>query len=118
MRVLIRHFANCRSSAEHSRIPRIRSSTSRRSKVIVIESRSVDPSGSSPCLGYSWTATFSNSPDRRPHAPRVRGGGQALIDLLGGQVQVMFNSLPASIEYIKAGTLRALAVASTTHTAA
>ena len=48
-----------------------------------------------------------------PHVP-YRGGGQALIDLLGGQVQVMFNSLPASIEYIKAGTLRALAVASAT----
>jgi tripartite-type tricarboxylate transporter receptor subunit TctC len=34
----------------------------------------------------------------------------AMTDLLGGQVQVLFNSLPASIEYIKAGTLRALAV--------
>jgi tripartite-type tricarboxylate transporter receptor subunit TctC len=34
----------------------------------------------------------------------------AVTDLLGGQVQVLFNSLPASIEYIKAGTLRALAV--------
>jgi len=43
-----------------------------------------------------------------------RGGGPALVDLLGGQVQVMFNSLPASIEYIKAGTLRALAVTTAT----
>ena len=39
-----------------------------------------------------------------------RGMAPAVTDLLGGQVQVMFNSLPASIEYIKAGTLRALAV--------
>src|SRR5215468_10549964 len=39
-----------------------------------------------------------------------RGVAPAVTDLLGGQVQVMFNSLPASIEYIKAGTLRALAV--------
>ena len=38
----------------------------------------------------------------------------AATDLLGGQVQVMFNSLPASIEYIKAGTLRALAVTTAT----
>jgi tripartite-type tricarboxylate transporter receptor subunit TctC len=39
-----------------------------------------------------------------------RGVAPAVTDLLGGQVQTMFNSLPASIEYIKAGTLRALAV--------
>jgi tripartite-type tricarboxylate transporter receptor subunit TctC len=39
-----------------------------------------------------------------------RGMAPAVTDLLGGQVQVMFNSLPASIEYIKAGRLRALAV--------
>src|SRR5262249_9269940 len=37
-----------------------------------------------------------------------RGVAPAATDLLGGQVQVMFNSLPASIEDIKAGTLRAL----------
>jgi tripartite-type tricarboxylate transporter receptor subunit TctC len=39
-----------------------------------------------------------------------RGGGPALLDLLGGQVQVMFDPLPSSIEYIRAGKLRALAV--------
>ncbi len=43
-----------------------------------------------------------------------RGVAPAVTDLLGGQVQVMFNSLPASIEYIKAGTLRALAVTTAT----
>ena len=43
------------------------------------------------------------------HVP-YRGGGAALTDLLGGQVQVMFDPLPASIEYIRAGKLRALAV--------
>ena len=43
-----------------------------------------------------------------------RGVAPAMTDLLGGQVQVMFNSLPASIEYIKAGTLRALAVTTAT----
>ena len=37
-----------------------------------------------------------------------------VVHLLGGQVQVMFNSLPGSIEYIRAGTLRALAVTTAT----
>ena len=39
-----------------------------------------------------------------------RGGGPALTDLLAGQVQVYFRPLPAAIEYIRAGKLRALAV--------
>ena len=43
-----------------------------------------------------------------------RGTAPAVTDLLGGQVQVMFNSPPASIQYIKAGTLRALAVTTAT----
>jgi tripartite-type tricarboxylate transporter receptor subunit TctC len=43
------------------------------------------------------------------HVP-YRGGGPAVIDLLGGQVDVMFNALATSVEYIKAGKLRALAV--------
>ncbi len=43
------------------------------------------------------------------HVP-YRGSGPALTDLLGGQVQVMFDNLPASVEYIRAGRLRALAV--------
>ena len=47
------------------------------------------------------------------HVP-YRGGGPALTDLLGGQVQVMFPGTVSSIEYIKAGRLRALAVTSAT----
>ena len=47
-----------------------------------------------------------------------RGGGPALIDLLGGQVQVMFESVLSSIAYIRAGKLRALAVTSATRSAA
>ena len=43
------------------------------------------------------------------HVP-YRGGGPALKDLLGGQVQVYFAPTVTSIEYIKAGRLRALAV--------
>jgi tripartite-type tricarboxylate transporter receptor subunit TctC len=41
---------------------------------------------------------------------RYRGQAPALTDLLGGQVQVDFDSIPSSIEYIRAGKLRALAV--------
>jgi tripartite-type tricarboxylate transporter receptor subunit TctC len=44
------------------------------------------------------------------HVP-YRGSGPMLADLLGGQVQVAFDGLSSSIEYIKAGRLRALAVA-------
>jgi tripartite-type tricarboxylate transporter receptor subunit TctC len=39
-----------------------------------------------------------------------RGAGPALTDLLAGQVQLMFDNLPSSVEHIRAGKLRALAV--------
>jgi tripartite-type tricarboxylate transporter receptor subunit TctC len=47
------------------------------------------------------------------HVP-YRGDVPAITDLLAGQVQVYFGTLPASIEYIKAGNLRALAATSAT----
>jgi tripartite-type tricarboxylate transporter receptor subunit TctC len=43
------------------------------------------------------------------HVP-YRGSAPMVIDLLGGQVQAAFDNLPASIEHIRAGKLRALAV--------
>jgi tripartite-type tricarboxylate transporter receptor subunit TctC len=43
-----------------------------------------------------------------------RGGAPALMDLMGGQVQAYFGLLPASIEYIRAEKLRALAVTTAT----
>jgi len=43
------------------------------------------------------------------HVP-YRGGSPALTDLIGGQVQVTFADITSSIEYVKAGKLRALAV--------
>jgi tripartite-type tricarboxylate transporter receptor subunit TctC len=51
------------------------------------------------------------------HVP-YRSAGLALIDLLAGQVQVGFPSMPSSIEYIRAGKLRALAVATATRSEA
>ena len=47
------------------------------------------------------------------HVP-YRGGAPALTDLLAGQVQVMFDTLPTSIDHIRAGRLRALAVTTAT----
>lgn len=43
------------------------------------------------------------------HVP-YKGGGPMLIDLMGGQVQVAFDNLPSSINHIRAGKIRALAV--------
>jgi tripartite-type tricarboxylate transporter receptor subunit TctC len=43
-----------------------------------------------------------------------RGGAPALMDLVGGQVQAYFGLLPASIEYIRAEKMRALAVTTAT----
>ena len=51
------------------------------------------------------------------HVP-YRGGAPALTDLLAGQVQVMFDTMPASIEHIRAGKLRALAVTTATRSEA
>jgi len=43
------------------------------------------------------------------HVP-YKGAGPALIDLIGGQVHVMFDNMPSSIEHIRNGKLRALGV--------
>jgi tripartite-type tricarboxylate transporter receptor subunit TctC len=47
------------------------------------------------------------------HVP-YRGAGAALPDLMGGQVQVMFDNVSSSIEHIRAGKLRPLAVTTAT----
>jgi tripartite-type tricarboxylate transporter receptor subunit TctC len=51
------------------------------------------------------------------HVP-YRGGAPALTDLIGGQVQVMFDNLPSSIAHIQSGKLRALAVTTAARSAA
>jgi tripartite-type tricarboxylate transporter receptor subunit TctC len=51
------------------------------------------------------------------HVP-YRGLGQAMTDLLGGQVQAIFSTMPPAIAHIKAGKLRALAVTSAMHSPA
>ena len=51
------------------------------------------------------------------HVP-YRGVAPALTDLLGGQVQVIFATITGSIEYIRAGSLRSLAVTTATRSEA
>ena len=51
------------------------------------------------------------------HVP-YRGSAPALTDLLGGQVEVMFDPITSSIEHIRAGKLRALAVTTATRSEA
>jgi tripartite-type tricarboxylate transporter receptor subunit TctC len=51
------------------------------------------------------------------HVP-YRGEAPALTDLIGGQVQIMFGVLPSSIQHIRSGKLRALAVTTATRSEA
>jgi len=55
--------------------------------------------------------TQTSAPQRRRGF--AGGAAPALADLLGGQVQVLFDNLPSSVEHIRAGKLRALAVTTT-----
>ena len=51
------------------------------------------------------------------HFP-YKGSGPALLDLLGGSMDVMYDNLPSSIPHIKSGKLKALAVTSSQRSAA
>ena len=51
------------------------------------------------------------------HIP-YRGSGPALMDLAGGQMDVMFDNLPSAMQLIKSGKLKALAVTSAQRSAA
>ena len=63
-------------------------------------------------LGHLLGETFKYSANvNLTHVP-YRGAGPVLNDALAGQVQVIFDNLPASLPHIQAGKLRALAVAS------
>jgi len=53
---------------------------------------------------------------RFTHVP-YRGAAPALVDLMGGQVQVLFAVLSSSIEHVRAGKIRAVAVGTTTRSA-
>jgi tripartite-type tricarboxylate transporter receptor subunit TctC len=51
------------------------------------------------------------------HVP-YKGGGPAVADTIGGQVQLLFVSMPAAWQYVKAGKLKAIAVTSATRSVA
>jgi tripartite-type tricarboxylate transporter receptor subunit TctC len=46
------------------------------------------------------------------HVP-YRGAAPAITDMLGGQVQVIFDNMPSIIQHVRSGALRALAVTTT-----
>ena len=71
--------------------------------------------GSTSHLGGEWFKMMTGV--NLVHVP-YRGAGPALVDLLGGQVQVMFPTMSSSIEYIRAGKLRVLAVTTATRSPA
>ena len=50
------------------------------------------------------------------HVP-YRGAAPAITDMLGGQVQLIFDNMPSILQHIRAGSLRALAVTSTERSA-
>jgi tripartite-type tricarboxylate transporter receptor subunit TctC len=50
------------------------------------------------------------------HVP-YRGSAPALVDLVGGRVQVMFDSIASSLPHVRGGRVRAIAVASDTRSA-
>ena len=65
--------------------------------------------GSAP---YMYWALFHGATGADMVEVPYHGGGPAMIDLIAGQIQVYFATFPASIEYIKAGKVRALGVTS------
>jgi tripartite-type tricarboxylate transporter receptor subunit TctC len=58
-------------------------------------------------------ALFEKMADVRMHHVPYRGAGPALADLLGGQVDLMFDTVAQSLPHIKAGKLKALGVTTT-----
>lgn len=65
--------------------------------------------GSTPHLAGEMLKTMAGL--RMTHVP-YKGGGPALADLVGGQIQLMLENIPSTLPYVKAGRLRALAVTS------
>jgi tripartite-type tricarboxylate transporter receptor subunit TctC len=60
-------------------------------------------------MGEQFKASTGTSITHMPY----RGAGPALIDLIGGQVEMMFDNLPSSMGHIQSGKIRPMAVAST-----
>ena len=63
--------------------------------------------GSTPHLASEMLKTMAGI--QATHVP-YKGGGPALADLVGGQIQFMLENIPSTLPYVKAGKLRALAL--------
>jgi tripartite-type tricarboxylate transporter receptor subunit TctC len=73
-------------------------------------------SGNGTSVHLSGEMFMAMSGAKMQHVP-YRGAALALTDLIGGQVQVIFDNMPSVIQHIRGGALRALAVTSTTPSA-
>jgi len=69
-------------------------------------------SGNGTSVHLSGEMFMAMSGAKMTHVP-YRGAAPALTDLIGGQVQVIFDNMPSVLQHIKSSTLRALAVTST-----
>ncbi len=70
-------------------------------------------SGNGTSVHLSGEMFMMMSGARMQHVP-YRGAALAITDMLGGQVQVIFDNMPSIIQHIRAGSLRALAVTTDT----
>ncbi len=73
-------------------------------------------SGNGTSVHLSGEMFMSMANVKMQHVP-YRGAAPALTDMLGGQVQVIFDNMPSVIQHIRSGALRALAVTTTTRSA-
>lgn len=73
-------------------------------------------SGNGTSVHLSGEMFMSMANVKMQHVP-YRGAAPALTDMLGGQVQVIFDNMPSVIQHIRSGAMRALAVTTTTRSA-
>src|SRR5438270_5371792 len=69
-------------------------------------------SGNGTSVHLSGEMFMAMSGAKMQHVP-YRGAAPAITDLLGGQVQVIFDNMPSILQHIRSGSLRALAVTTT-----
>ena len=70
-------------------------------------------SGNGTSVHLSGEMFMAMSGAKMQHVP-YRGAAPAITDLLGGQVQVIFDNMPSILQHVRAGSVRALAVTSAT----
>jgi tripartite-type tricarboxylate transporter receptor subunit TctC len=70
-------------------------------------------SGNGTSVHLSGEMFMAMSGAKMQHVP-YRGAAPAITDLLGGQVQLIFDNMPSILQHVRAGSVRALAVTGTT----